>query len=446
MINNNQILNPFLSDEFVHIEDIIVLDEPILSHYVRNEIDYFLYLVDKETNFDKYLLFHINSWTICEYFIGNMSLLEVINSVDDFIYILDINFDGELLEKDIANPKTINKNYLPNIDSKIFFKPLENSLYYKIIEEHKNKQYINELKKSAFYMKISPKTSKYGHTVGLKEMAETLFKKVSESYSAFTKADFTNKFERIYTELKEFKNKLSIVNNEIDFRLVDAGINSFEIGLAVDRQMKMTIEDKKLREWALKVGDDFKATILDVNYSDDRQVELILEKFSPEQRKKIFTPMFEIIENKNFEFQIKNNKRSKYKTIKIRDKFTLEKIVPIENKAIEVKNNDLEIVQVTTLVEKGKNLKTLKIDQNTLFSSTDNTNIILKYDDFVNHGYEKVDSNIQIKVNILTNNGLVFFQTIFDNLPFEVNTNNSKLDDGISLIISKLYEYILNKE
>ena len=188
MINNNQILNPFLSDEFIHIEDVIVLDEPILSHYIRNDIDYFLYLVDKEDKFDKYLLFKLDVWTICEYFIGNKSLLDVIISNDDFIHILDINFDGELINNEIENPLSINKNYLPDSDSKILFKPIENSSYYKIIEEHKNRQYVNDLKKDAFYLKINPLTSKYGHTVSLKEMAETIFKKVSESYSEIGRA------------------------------------------------------------------------------------------------------------------------------------------------------------------------------------------------------------------------------------------------------------------
>lgn len=129
----------------------------------------------------------------------------------------------------------------------------------------------------------------------------------------------------------------------------------------------------------------------------------------------------------------------------MKDKFSIERIIPIENKVIEVKNNDLEIIQVTTLVEKGKNLKSLKIDQNTLFSSTDNTDIVLKYEDFINHGYEKIDTSIQIKVNIVTNDGVVYFQAIYDEITFEAKTNNSKLDEGITLIIGKIYEYILTK-
>lgn len=447
MINNkSHILNPFLSDEFVHIENIIVLDEPILSHYIRKDNNYFLYLVDKENDIDKYLLFEISDWNLNEYLSGNISLFNLIRRNEDFIHVLDIDFDGNLINNFITDFSNLNQEFLPSEDSYTTFKAVKDSLYYNLILEHNNLNYVNDLKKDAFYIKFSPKTSKYGHTVGFKELSDTILKKISSSYSAFIKSDFTNKFKDKITDISKLTSTLTKVSDETDFRIVAAEIHSFELGLAIDKKMKMSIENKEIRNWAIEVGQDYKQIIINTDFNNQNEIQLIIDNFTEEQRKKIFTPLFEIIENKNISFEVKNNKTDKFRKLKIKDKYTIEKIIPIENKVIEIKNNDLEIIQVTTLVEKGKNLKSLRIDQNTLFSSTDNTNIILKYDDFVNHGYEKVDPNIQIKVNILTNNGLVFFQTIFDNLRFEVNTNNSKLDDGISLIISKLYEYILNKE
>lgn len=446
MINKNQILNPFLSNEFVHIEDVIVLDEPILSHYRRNENDYFLYLVDKEKSFDKYLLLKIDEWTICEYFIGNISLLEVINSTSDFIHILDIDFDGELIKNETTNVKYINENFLPNLDSKILFKPLENSLYYNIIEEHKNNQYVNDLKKDAFYIKISPKSSKYGHTVGLKDISETIFKKITQSYYAFSKADFKNTFEKKYTDLKQLTKNFSLVNDETDFRIVDAEIHSFEIGLAVDKKMKMSIENVELRNWSIDIGEEFRNIVLDTDYNNPEKVDSLLDKFSPEQRREIFTPIFEIIDNKNIQFQVKKEKKSKYRNLKIKDKYTIEKIIPKEIKILPNEINDLELIQITALVEKGKDLKSIKIDNNTLFSSTDNTDFILKYDDFVKHGYEKIDKTIQIKLNIITNQGTVSFEAIYDNLTFNESINSEKLDDGLTKIIAKIYEYFLNKE
>ena len=446
MTNKNQILNPFASNEFIHIEDIIVLDEPILSHYTRNESDYFLYLVDKEQDVDKYLLFKIDVWTISEYFIGNLSLLEVINSTNDFIYILDINFNGELVKSETSDVHSLNNNYLPDLDSKILFKPIENSLYYNIIQEHKNKEYVNELKKNAFYIKFSPNTSKYGHTVGFKELSETILKKISESYYAFSKFDFENQFKSKFTDLVKLGRNFAKINEETDYRLVDAAISSFEIGLAVDKTMKKSIEDKELRAWATEIGDEFKNIILDLDFNNSDEIEPILEKFSPEQRKKIFSPLFDIIENKNINFEVKKDKKAKYKNLKIKDKYTIERIIPKEIKTSPLEINDLQLIQVTALVEKGKDLKSIKIDNNTLFSSMDNTEFILKYDDFAKHGYEKIDKKIQIKLNIITNQGNVFFETKYDDITFKETTNSEKLDDGITKIIARIYEYFLEKE
>lgn len=444
--NTNQILNPFLSDEFVHIENIIVLDEPILSHYIRKDISYFLYLVDKEESIDKYLLFKINDWNLCEYLCGNISLHKAISNNEDFIHVIDIDFEGNLINNYITDFSNLNKEFLPNEDSFISFKPIEDSYYYNLIFEHDNLNYINDLKKEAFYIKFSPNTSKYGHTVGFKELSETILKKISNSYSAFIKSDFTNKFKDKITDLNKLTSTLTKISDETDFRIVAAEIHSFELGLAVDKKMKTSIDNKEIRNWAIEVGEDYKKIIINTDFNNQSEIQTIIDNFSQEQRKKIFTPLFEIIENKNISFEVKNKKTDKFKKIKIKDKHTIEKIIPIEAKIDKNKNSDLEIIQVTTLVEKGKNLKSLKIDQNTLFSSTDNTDIILRHEDFINHGYENVDLNINIKVNIVTNNGIVYFQAIFDEIIFEAKTNNSKLDEGISIITSKIYEYIITKE
>jgi hypothetical protein len=261
MINSNQILNPFLSDEFVHVENIIVLDEPILSHYIRRDVNYFLYLVDKEKDIDKYLLFKINNWDLCQYLSGNTSLCDLIINNEDFIHVLDIDFDGILINNYISDSSNLNQEFFPSIDSFTTFKPIDNSFYYNLIFEHNNLNYLNDLKKEAFYIKFSPNTSKYGHTVGFKELSETILKKISNSYSAFTKSDFTNKFKDKITDFGKLASTFSKISDEIDFRIVAAEIHSFELGLAIDKKMKMSIDDKEIRDWAIEVGKEYKKSL-----------------------------------------------------------------------------------------------------------------------------------------------------------------------------------------
>jgi len=444
--SNNQILNPFISNEFLFISDIIVLDEPILSHYIRKDKNYFLYLVDKVNAFDKYLLFQINDWLLCEYLSSNISLLKLIKSNEDFIHLLDIDFDGNLLKTETFDISNLDNDYLPTDDSFIDFKPVENSFYYKLIEEHNNYNYINDLKKDAFYIKFSPNTSKYGHTVGFKELSETILNKISDSFSAFTKFDFSNKFNKKITDTRKLIRTFSKINDETDFRIVSAEIHSFELGLAVDKKMKMSIEDKEIREWAIDIGNQYKNILINTDFNSENDINPFIENFNPLQRRKIFGPLFEIIENKNLTFEVKKEKKDKFKQIKIKDKFNIEKIIPNDIKEVIDTINDFEIIQVTTLASKGKELKTIKIDNNSLFSSTNKTSFNLKYEDFVKHGYDKVNKDIQINLNIFTNQGTVIFETFYDNQEFKEVTNSEKLDDGIKKITKRIYEYILEKE
>ena len=55
--------------KFEKIDDIIYFDEPILTHLILNEKDYFLYLVDSTDNSDVFLLFQIEEDLIFEYLI-----------------------------------------------------------------------------------------------------------------------------------------------------------------------------------------------------------------------------------------------------------------------------------------------------------------------------------------------------------------------------------------
>lgn len=60
------------------IEDIIFLDEPILSHLEKNNRNYFLYLVDSTDSSDLYLMFLVDEDEIKEYLTGNLSLRDII--------------------------------------------------------------------------------------------------------------------------------------------------------------------------------------------------------------------------------------------------------------------------------------------------------------------------------------------------------------------------------
>lgn len=440
--NSKNIIFDF--SKFKKIEGIIFLDEPILTHLTSNKKHFLLYLVDTIENSDTYLLLEVTEEIIYQYLTKSISLKKIIVENENINFLIEQDFEGNVTKCEVIQTELISESYLPNEDSFLEYEPTEASYYYEFIAEFKSQSYLNSLRQNAFYLKFAPNNSKYSDTIGLTELANGLITNVAQSYKNFLKADFFLEFKEKITEKSNINNLFSKISSDLDFRMVDLKYGSFEIGLAVDTLMKSSIQDKEIKNWAIEVGTKYKELVLDDNY-DNESVNKILETYNEEDRKKIFNPIFKITENPNFTFQVKNSVKSKYKTIKVKDKSIIEKLIPnnIElDKIDDVK--EYEIVQFTTVLDKNNISKTIKIEDS-LFSSSNNTEVILTNKEFKKSGYD-LDFNISIPLNITAEKNSIKFSAIYDNENFEVNYNSEKMEEGIMKITSKIFEYIKNRD
>ena len=67
----------FNLDGFERIDDIIFLDQPILTHLIKNGRDYFKYLVDSEDDYDVFLLLEVDKQNLLNYIIKKISLFSI---------------------------------------------------------------------------------------------------------------------------------------------------------------------------------------------------------------------------------------------------------------------------------------------------------------------------------------------------------------------------------
>ena len=443
-MKTNKTISLFDFSRFEKIEDIIFLDEPILTHYKRNGKDFLLYLVDTDKKNDIYLLMEVTEDTIYKYLTKKISLFEVITKNDNILYLIKQDFNGIIVNVDITQSDTIPEDYLPIKNSFLEFDPLEESYYYKFIKNLESQFHFNNLKSSAFYIKFSSNNTKYSDTIGFNELANNLLINVSTSFKSFLKADFVSEFQRIQTNSNILQATFNKISPDLDFRMVDLKCASFEVGLAVDKvMMKSSFQDRHIREWAINVGYKYKKIVLDENYND-KIVEVIINSYCEEDRKKIFEPIFKITENPNFKFQVKNNKSSKYSTIRIKDKSVIEKIIPHKIDIPELDNKEYEIIQTITVREKNNLSKSIKLDDNTLFNSTDTTEFTLKNKDFEKFGYH-LDFTISLPYNISTEKALIILSTQYDGIAFRKTVDTGKIDDVIKKITTSIFEYISNK-
>lgn len=432
-------------DKFEKIEDIIFLDEPILTHYKRNKKDFLLYLVDTIDELDIFLLLEVTEDIIYEYLMSGISLRNIIKQNENICYLVEQDYYGDICDIKVLQSDKIPETYLPYENSYLKYEPTNESYYYEFIHNYESKFYINSLRENAFYIKFSHNNKKYQDTIGFNELVNNLLSNVSMSFKNFLKSDFLLEFKYIHTDKTKLQKIYNKILPDLDFRMVDLNFGSFEVGLAIDKVMKGAIEDKKVKDWAINVGHKYKNLVLDKSYNDST-VKQILESYDEEERRKIFEPIFKITEDPNFNLQVKDNKKSKYSTINIIDKNTIERIVPSKKKDEELpESKEYEIIKVITVHEKTSKSKSIKLDDNTLFDSTDTTDFVLKNKDFEKFGY-KIDTPINTILKISTEKDKIILSTTYNNIDFEAVIRSGKIDDGIKEITSAINDYIKTEE
>lgn len=428
-------------NQFDKIEDIIFIDEPILTHYKRNNKDFLLYLVDSlETN-DHYLLFEVEEEIVFKYITKRISLREIITTNKNIFFQLYQDFTGITTKVEIIEPSSINNDLLPLEDSFLSYSPLPESHYSKLIEDYESRYYLMQLREDAFYLKLSPNNRKYSSTIGFNELASKLLLNISKSYKSFLKADYIASFTNANADETALLKTFNKLLPDLDLRMVDARYGSFEIGLAIDKTVKEEIENKEIKKWAIEIGTKYKDVVLEQNYSIE-QVDEIVEQYSVEDRKKIFQPLFDITEKSEFTLNIKENKGSSYNKVQIKDKSMINKIIPPTTYTLEIEDNrDLEIVQVTTVIDKNKRTKSIKLE-NSLFNSTDNATITLNKKDFVKYGYSDTTENINIEVLITVLKNSISLSANYESEPFNIVEDSGNIEIAKQRLIARIYEFI----
>ena len=107
---------------------------------------------------------------------------------------------------------------------------------------------------------------------------------------------------------------------------------------------------------------------------------------------------------------------------------------------------DLELINVTAIRDKNSNKKTINFEH-TLFSTVQETEYKLTYQDFQKYGYTtNVDKNIEIKLRIENKVNQIILFADYENQIIDVNIDNDKIDEGIKKMTERVYEYIVNKK
>lgn len=446
-INNSISLESFPFKKSHKIIDLISIDEPILSLYHENENFYLNYKVDDKNEIDTFLFFKVNNKNLYQLLTGRLSIYHTIIFSNDFVFIYDEDYFGKIKKTVLVQADNLNNEYLPNKDSFFEFKYSEVKILSELFKEYEISTITEKLREKALYLKFESKKPKDRETIPFNDLISAL-PKIQVSFNNYLNALFEERFKETYTDLKKFKEVYSKIKDLLQLNVVDLKFGSFEVGLNYNEFMLYDPTlNKEIINWSKNIPQKFDNEVLNYDSKNYELNQLIDEQFTNQQKEDIFKPIIEIVNNKNLEFSVRKSDVKRFNTIK---KYKYERIneVIISNKKKKVleaeTDKELEMIQVTAFIEKGKAPSSIKIEDN-LFTHINETIYTITQENFDKKGYDyRLENNLIVKIK--TENGNIEFSTEFkgQSLNYVIHENN--LQKAIDKLTERLFNFIINHE
>lgn len=112
-------------DKFKKVADLIYFDGPLLSHYVTNKGDnYLFYWIDQDDAANRWMFIRTDYDNIQKYTNKKQTLRNILSSpLDDIVYTVDIDADGNHHNFQAHSIEDLPEDYLPAEDSYYDFEP-----------------------------------------------------------------------------------------------------------------------------------------------------------------------------------------------------------------------------------------------------------------------------------------------------------------------------------
>ncbi len=200
---------------------------------------------------------------------------------------------------------------------------------------------LNKLKEIALRFQIDPLQT-IGHAAKVNTVLKVL-SDINRSYYNYLEIEFLKNpsFKKAFDKNAKI---LDAVKEDLDLLIVDVKFSSFETALApniLDNQT--SIFHNEVKEWKSETFQSYKDDIILADYSNIKHQKKIIERYTEEERVKIFQPFFNSLgDGKSYKINIKgeDGKTKKILNPPVKDKLFIyiPKITPIQEELPEEKN------------------------------------------------------------------------------------------------------------
>ncbi|MCD4795455.1 MAG: hypothetical protein K8R54_19650 [Bacteroidales bacterium] len=380
------------------VADLIEFEGPILSLFKDEKQNYFLfYWVDQDNILNRWLIWKIDIPQLKHYINGIISLYEVINSpTKDYIFQVDI--DGELNYRNIKfiDIKDISEDYLPEIES--FYDTDFLPQIQELIDLKEKIFYLESLRKKSLYFTLKPTTSVFSTTISVVE-AGNFLRDISSSFLSFVEFDFFESFKEIITDVKKINRTILRIKEILTLRVVHLKYSSFEVALATDTVQK--IESKEISEWRNQVLDKYKVDVINLDYDSENHINKMINKYPSQTRHKIYTPIINIINNKNYSTNVSDHYKRTVRSLKKINKKNKELLIPKSQESGKKEETSKKLINLIIEIDGNTDIGKIgkrELHDNLLFSE-EISEYIIKMDKIETSEYTiELKESINLKI------------------------------------------------
>lgn len=335
------------------VRDLIEYEGPILSHFVdEHGRNYLFYWVDVDSKYNRWLVWKISELQLYNYLFGIISLREALLEPDkDFIYVIDIDSNLNYDNIKLVNVEDLIPIYLPEEES--FFHSDKLADYQELIEKFKPNEYLSYLRKNSIYFTLEPRNLNFSTTVSAID-ASNFLKKVASSFLGFIEYDFFNTYKDSISDVTKINRIIRQFKEILSPRVVDLQYHSFKVALSADTIQ--SVDQNIYKKWQSEILDKYKDEVIEVDLNSDTVLRSIADKYPVEARKSIYTPIIDIINDKNYKINISDHKRRVIKRFKPLSKTQEEIILPKET-VLEIEERKKILLNLIVEVSDKDDLK-----------------------------------------------------------------------------------------
>ncbi len=362
--------------DYQYVSDLIDYDGPILVHYQLGKNHALFLWVEGTAVFNRWLCFELTLKELKDYMLRNISLYELIKSKsNEPFYTVDIDSNLKYHNFQLIPGYGIPEDYLPERDS--HFLDDVSDYYQTLFNAFSQDNYVQHLRDNGIDLKIQTnetykKRHPYHDGTLTFESGSVFLRCINESYKGFVSIMFYNEFKNDISDSDTLIKTTNRILEVASPRIADVKQNSFQVTLGIDSVLRPIDIDPKYIKFVNTLSERFSKEILSMNLNNEKDVKIVLERFTEIQRKKIFAPLIKLINRPECDLVVlekKNNVRREFTKVNHANKIS---ILPQKQTKDDLPEELKKIfATITVEVNEGEDLRNInfkKLFQENLFT------------------------------------------------------------------------------